>query len=127
MYQIDNQSRIPVYEQIVQQIELYILMRIINSGDQLPSVRSLSMQLHVNPNTVQRAYTELDKRGLLTSTVGIGSFISENALKYLQAERKERIYELKPRVRELRLSGIEKSTIVGIVDEVYSEAIPDKI
>lgn len=121
MYQVDNQSRIPVYEQIVEQVEKYILTGIITPGDQMPSVRSMSMQLHVNPNTVQKAYAELDKRELTSSTAGVGTFINEDALKSLKKQKKENIAQLKPQVWELRLCGVEKRDVIDIVESVYSE------
>ena len=59
MFQIDPLSRIPVYEQIVMQSEQLVAREIVKPGDALPSVRSLSIQLGINPNTIQKAYTEL--------------------------------------------------------------------
>ena len=59
MYQIDVMSRTPVYEQIIRQTEDFILKGIVNAGDKMPSVRSLSVELSVNPNTIQKAISEL--------------------------------------------------------------------
>ena len=76
MFQIDNMSRTPVYEQIITQVEKFILGRLLSAGDQLPSVRSLSVELSVNPNTIQKAYGELDVRGIVTTVPGRGCFVS---------------------------------------------------
>ena len=62
MFQIDIMSRIPVYEQIIRQTEKFILIGVLNAGDKLPSVRQLSAELSINPNTIQKAFTELDRK-----------------------------------------------------------------
>ena len=67
MFMIDPMSRQPVYEQIIRQMERFILSGMLAPGDQLPSVRSLSLELSINPNTIQKAYSELDVRGIIYS------------------------------------------------------------
>ena len=79
MFRIDALSRQPVYEQIIDQLERLVLAGVIKPGEQIPSVRSLSVQLSINPNTIQKAYAELDRRGILCSVPGRGCYISENA------------------------------------------------
>ena len=64
MFVVDVMSRVPVYEQIIKQVEEQVLTGILKEGDKLPSVRSLSVKLSINPNTIQKAYTELDRRQL---------------------------------------------------------------
>ena len=83
MFQIDSLSRQPVYEQLIEQMERFILLGLLRAGDQLPSVRSLSVELSINPNTIQKAYGELDSRGLIYSIPGIGCFVTENAVEIL--------------------------------------------
>lgn len=65
MFVVDVMSRVPVYEQIIKQVEEQVLTGILKEGDKLPSVRSLSVKLSINPNTIQKAYTELDRRQLI--------------------------------------------------------------
>ena len=67
MYQVDVMSRVPVYEQIVEQTKKFILSGILTAGDQIPTVRQLSASLSLNPNTVQKAFKELDRQGLIYS------------------------------------------------------------
>jgi len=69
---IDSMSRQPVYEQIVDQVEQMILSGLMRPGEQLPSVRSLSLELSINPNTIQKAYAELDGRGIIYTLPGRG-------------------------------------------------------
>lgn len=90
MFVIDVMSRVPVYEQIINQVEEQILTGLLNSGDKMPSVRSLSVSLSINPNTIQKAYTELDRKKLIVTVPGKGSFISQEALDILGASSRER-------------------------------------
>ena len=73
MFQIDIMSRIPVYEQLIRQTEKFILLGVLREGTKLPSVRQLSAELSINPNTIQKAFTELDRRGIIFSVKGTGS------------------------------------------------------
>lgn len=72
MIDIDRQARKPVYEQLLEQFERLILTGVLRPGDQMPSVRSLSLELSVNPNTVQKAFLELERLDITTSVPGIG-------------------------------------------------------
>lgn len=76
MFSIDLTSRIPIYEQIYQKIVMLILSGTLAENDQLPSVRSLAKSTGVNPNTVAKAYQELERNGVIYSVPGRGSFIS---------------------------------------------------
>ena len=120
MFRIDNQSRQAVYEQIVQQAEKYIISGILAGGDKMPSVRKLSIELTVNPNTVQRAYTELERSGVIITAPGRGAFVSESGAAVLKEERrKQYISELEKLVSELKVSKVEKQKILDIVDKIY--------
>ena len=126
MYQIDNQSRQAVYEQIVQQVERYVLTGVLAGGEKVPSVRSLSLQLGVNPNTVQRAYTELERAGVLVTAPGRGAFVSDQGAVTLKERRREMsLSELKTLLAELKLAGLEKSHILQIIEEAYREGSHD--
>jgi GntR family transcriptional regulator len=122
MYQIDNQSRQAVYEQIVQQIEKYVLTGVLQGGDKIPSVRNLSIQLNVNPNTVQRAYTELERGEVIITAPGRGAFVSEQGPALLKTRRRElSLAELRALVSELKLAGLDKKQILQTVGEAYQE------
>lgn len=121
MFVIDVMSRVPVYEQIVNQVEEQILIGLLNSGDKMPSVRSLSVSLSINPNTIQKAYTELDRKKLIVTVPGKGSFISPNALDILGANSREKMPVLKQAIKELALAGITKEEIITTVNDVFKE------
>lgn len=121
MYQIDVMSRVPVYEQIVEQTKKFILTGVLDEGDQIPTVRQLSAQLSLNPNTIQKAVKELDRQGLIFSLPGRGCFISANAKKILMEEKRQGLNELEEKLRELALSGIKKEELYKLIDGVYKK------
>ena len=120
MFRIDNQSRQAVYEQIVQQVEKYILSGILIAGNKLPSVRKLSLELNVNPNTVQRAYTELERNGVIVTSPGRGAFVSDSGSVALREERrKENLKKLEEILIELKVSNVDKKQILTIIEKAF--------
>ncbi|EZP59761.1 MULTISPECIES: GntR family transcriptional regulator [Exiguobacterium] len=77
MFTVDPKSPLPIYEQLVAQIIRSIARGLLRSGEQMPSVRELAGTLLVNPNTVSRAYQELESRNFIVTMRGKGSFISD--------------------------------------------------
>lgn len=121
MYQIDIMSRVPVYEQIVEQTKKFILAGVLKTGDQLPTVRQLSAQLSLNPNTIQKAVKELDRQGLIYSLAGRGCFISGEAKSILQKEKRNGLEKLEAEIKELALSGIKKEELIALLERIYTE------
>lgn len=124
MLEIDKMSRIPIYEQIIQRLELLILTNVLGPNSPLPSVRSLSQELSVNPNTLQKAYAELELRGICYSVPGTGRFISENAKDILMRSKREELEQFKETVKELKLAGICATELKLLIDQIYN--IPGK-
>lgn len=120
MFVVDVMSRVPVYEQIIKQVEEQVFTGILKEGDKLPSVRSLSVKLSINPNTIQKAYTELDRRQLIITVPGKGSFISEKAIEVVGANSREKMTELNKIIRELALAGVTKEEIINNIEEVFN-------
>ncbi|MBQ6815135.1 MAG: GntR family transcriptional regulator [Lachnospiraceae bacterium] len=121
MFQIDSFSRVPVYEQIVNQIESFVLTGILPADTQIPSVRNLSVSLSINPNTIQKAYAELDRNGIIYSVPGRGCFITKDAKGILSERKKEKLSGLGELIRELKLAGLSKDVIHNTIDEIYDE------
>ena len=121
MFSIDHMSRCPVFEQLIEQVERYILTGILKGGDQLPSVRALSVSLSVNPNTIQKAYSDLDSRKIIFSVPGKGCFIADNAVSLLGNYRRKQLGELEALLCELKLAGINKTELQQIFDKVFDE------
>ena len=120
MFQLDNKSRQPIYEQIINQVERHILAGLIK--DKLPSVRSLSVSLRVNVNTVQRAYTELERAGIVITAPGRGAFVSETAVNLIK-ERKfaTSLSEFAVLLRELRCCGTTKTELIALIEKIFNE------
>ncbi|MBR4588589.1 MAG: GntR family transcriptional regulator [Lachnospiraceae bacterium] len=119
MFQIDPLSRTPVYEQIVTQCEEYVLLGILSSGDKLPSVRQLSLELAINPNTIQKAYLELDRRKLVTSVPGRGVFVSTEAFEAISRDKKKNLSEIERLAGELKAAGVPLDEAMGAVRKAY--------
>lgn len=75
MIQINERSSSPIYEQIIQQMKEYVLKGILQEGEKLPSVRELSATIVVNPNTVSKAYQELERQGIIETLRGKGTYV----------------------------------------------------
>ena len=119
MFRIDNMSRTPIYEQLIDQFEKFILTGALLPGSQIPSVRSLSIQLSINPNTVQKAYSELDSRSLIYSLPGKGSFVSADAKQRIESDRTSRLDDLAQVVVKLKEAGIDKEMLISVIDRYY--------
>ena len=121
MFQIDLISRTPIYEQLIEQTEKFILADILRPLDKLPSVRSLSAKLSVNPNTIQRAYTQMCDRGILVSMVGKGCYVTENAKDIIRADAVKKFDALDELIKELAAAGISKEEIEEHVQKLLEE------
>ena len=119
---IDSMSRQPVYEQIVDQVEQMILSGLMRPGEQLPSVRSLSLELSINPNTIQKAYAELDGRGIIYTLPGRGGFVSQHAPELLAEARRSRLGTVRELARELALAGVPEDEVLACVRSAYVES-----
>jgi GntR family transcriptional regulator len=91
---IDPASGLPIYLQIINQIKYSIAMEAIKTGEQLPSVRELANQLRVNPNTVAKAYTELEREGIVFTKRGEGTFVSDAGVSISEEEKEKIIAEM---------------------------------
>jgi len=91
---LDLRSGVPVYRQIIDQVLVAIASGALSSGDQLPTVRQLAVDLSINPNTVMRAYRELEIRGILTTQQGTGTFIAPAEVRPDEVERQRRLSQL---------------------------------
>src|ERR1041384_8057684 len=93
-FRLDLESGVPVYRQIIDQVLGGIAAGALAGGDQLPTVRQVAVDLAINPNTVVRAYRELEIRGILETQQGTGTFISEKKVKRDDVERQRQLNQL---------------------------------
>lgn len=124
MFQIDPMSRTPVYVQIIEQLERFITAGILCAGDQLPSVRGLSLELCINPNTIQKAYSELDIRGIIQSVPGKGCFVRPEATELLREAKRERITEFSAIATDLAMAGVPEDELITCIKQIYHQSEP---
>jgi GntR family transcriptional regulator len=93
-FQLDLGSGVPAYRQIIDQIHGAIATERLTAGDQLPTVRQMAVDLVINPNTVVRAYRELEIRGVLTTQQGTGTFIADRQTEDNAGQREKRLDQL---------------------------------
>lgn len=120
MILIDYKDRRPIYEQIVERFTELILKGVLEVDSQLPSVRNLAMDLSINPNTIQKAYQELERQGFIYSIKGRGSFIANND-NLIELRKKEIINDIKELVIKGIEIGIDIDDMKLAVDECYKE------
>lgn len=122
MITLDLQSRTPIYEQLAEQILHLSLLGVLQENQQLPSVRTLARQVGVNPNTVAKAYQELERQGIIYTVVGKGSFVSPNLLA-LEIPRKSALNELFASVDKALSRGFSASQILEEISR-YLQTLP---
>jgi GntR family transcriptional regulator len=93
-FSLDATNGVPFYKQIILQVEMAIVDGRLDTGDQLPTVRGLAVDLQVNPNTVARAYSELEIRGIVNTQQGTGTFISDQKVEISDVEREKIMAEI---------------------------------
>lgn len=112
MFSVDIKSNQPIYEQIIQQIKANVVKGYLKEKDALPSVRKLSSMLEVNPNTVAKAYTELERQGIIITLRGKGTFIADTIASEGSIDLNEELEKIKPILTELKLKGIDDNIII---------------
>jgi len=93
-FALDLHSGVPVYRQVIDQVHSGVASGSLRAGDQLPTVRQLAVDLAINPNTVMRAYRELELGGMLETHQGTGTFISDKKLEKKSAERERQLTQM---------------------------------
>ena len=118
---IDNMDKRPIYEQIVHNVEHLAVIGYYQANEQLPSVKQLACELSLNPNTIQRAYSELERRGIIYSIKGKGSFITADTQKLTDSRRQELFCELDRLIGDMFSVGITSKQIIDRVSKKESE------
>ena len=121
-FSLDPANGTPIYRQIIQQIEYAILSQRMMPGDRLPAIRSLAVELKTNPNTIARAYSELEIRGILATLVGSGTYISDKKPVMDDDSLNRKIREVLGRfVQDMRDLGVEKKELVRLIESYIKE------
>ena len=122
MINIDNKSSVPIYQQIVDEIKEQVIKGILHGGDKLPSVREMASIITANPNTISRAYSELERQNVIETIRGRGTYVTVD---YKPVMEKERLEDLKGNIKkiivEAKYMGISKEKILKIVENTYED------
>jgi len=115
-FSLDQNEDVPIYRQIIKQIEYAVLSGRLKSGDRLPTIRSLAVELKTNPNTIAKAYGELEIRGILETQVGSGTYISDKNPTPEEEGPERKIRELVGRfIKDMRDLGVEKRELARVI------------
>lgn len=120
MINIDNKSSTPIYQQIVDQVKEEILKGILQAGDKLPSVREMSSMITANPNTVSRAYSELERLKVIETIRGRGTYVTSEYKPVMEEERMENLKDsIKKIIVEAKYMGLSKEKMIEMINSVY--------
>ncbi|MBE6611077.1 MAG: GntR family transcriptional regulator [Ruminococcaceae bacterium] len=119
---VDTRDRKPIYEQLTDNIRGLVLRGVMKPHEQLPSVRALAVELAINPNTIQKAYTELERRGITYSIPGRGSFISDNLNALSHAEQEKAGDALRSALTAAHDAGIPREEALAMLERIYGGA-----
>ena len=120
MITIDHKSRLPVYEQIKNQIMTLIQLGVLKTDQQLPSIRSLSAETGVNVNTVKRAIQDLEEMGVIYSVPGKGSFVSEDAFANSRIKEKA-LDEIRHAIITSIPKGVTENDVAELIKNIFKE------
>ena len=119
MIVIDSRDKRAIYEQVMDRLSDLMLIGALEPGDKLPSVRSLAVELSINPNTIQKAYIELERQGYVYSVKGVGSFVAD--MDVIKENKKSIIYKELEELVDKSIKIISKEEFCKKVEEFYPE------
>ena len=118
---LDYKDRRLIYEQVIEKMEELMLLGVLGENEPLPSVRNLAMDLSINLNTIQRAYTELERQGYICTVKGKGSFVAENSV-MKENKKKELLIQVSEVIDEAIRLGISDEEIKKMLEIQYRAA-----
>jgi GntR family transcriptional regulator len=121
---IDSKSNTPIYQQIVQQIRDAVAVGVYRPGEALPSLRALAVEIRVNPNTIQRAYEELERQGLIESRRGIGVFVIDRQTKAAKSKIER---ETQRGLQESILAALNSDLTPARIRELFELALDSSV
>jgi len=126
-FRLDTHSGVPVYRQLIDQVQAAVAAGVLAAGDQLPTVRQVAVDLVINPNTVLRAYREMEIRGTLDTQQGSGTFIADRKIEYSKGERERQLGQLIGEfVSRAGSAGFTVEQLVKALQDLISEVEPKR-
>ena len=125
-FHIDPAGGLAIYDQVVRQVKFAVAGGVLKPGNLVPSVRELARELAINPNTVARAYQQLQADGVLQSVRGMGLEVTAAAVKHCRSQRQKLIQtRVRQALSEARQSGLEQGELQQLVDNELSAVLND--
>ena len=121
MIQLDLKDPKPLYEQIKYKIKDLIISGVLKPDEKIPSVRELAQTLTINPNTIQKAYKDLESEGIIYSVKGKGNFISPLDKSSINLRRNELFAEIAKTTEELIYLQTEEKSVIDIIHNIYKQ------
>jgi GntR family transcriptional regulator len=126
-FRLDSHSGVPVYRQLIDQVQAAVAAGVLAAGDQLPTVRQVAVDLVINPNTVLRAYREMEIRGTLDTQQGSGTFVADRKIEYSKGERDRQLGQLVGEfVSRAGSAGFTVEQLVKALHELSSQSEPKR-
>lgn len=119
MIQIDYKDKRPLYEQVEERLRALIIKDVLKQDEKLPSVRALGVELAINPNTIQRAYAQLESNGFIYTVKGRGNFVASKTI-WEDSEKKEILEAIKTAGKKAWQVGIAIEEVIQCIQNVYS-------
>ena len=119
---IDYNDKRPIYEQIIERFQTLIINGVMETDEKLPSVRTLAVELSINPNTIQRAYTELEKDGFIYTGKGRGNFVKRDE-EFIRKHREKLLAGLEEQARTCMKQGIDRQELICCIEKVTEEVL----
>lgn len=124
-FRIDPQSGVSSYRQIVQQVQQALRLGLLQAGDQLPTIKDVVAQVAINPNTVLKAYRELEFEGLAAGRSGLGTFITRSLAGNSLAAHKGLRSELDRWLTKARRAGLDDDSIAALFESTFRNSVSD--
>lgn len=118
MIRIDYQDKRPIYEQVIERLQNLIVRGVLEPDAKLPSVRSLAIELAINPNTIQRAYAELERTGFIYTVKGKGNYVAAGQI-WMSTERENVLKDLGKALEQVIDLGVSEEETKKFVEETY--------
>lgn len=118
MIQLDYKDRRPLYEQVTERFKELILTGVLQLDEKIPSVRSMAIELSVTPNTIQRAYSELEKAGYIYTVTGRGNFVSDGTT-LQDIHLQQLLGQVRSAISQAKNAGISRDEILETLELIY--------
>jgi GntR family transcriptional regulator len=125
-FHLDGRSGVSPYQQLVQQVRRALRLGVLTEGDQLPTVKDVVGQLAINPNTVSKAYRELELEGLVTARPGVGTFVTRTLADNTLAAHGPLRADLERWLAKARRAGLDEDSIEALFDSTFRSALREE-